>query len=145
MKKQSKLRRLVFVPMSADFLHFGHINLLLKANKYGKVVVGLMTDKGINSYKKKKPFFSYKHRKKTLEQLKLVNKIVPLNGLEYVDMTKKFKFKYFVHGDDWKKGPQSLERDKLISAMKKWGGKVIEPKYTKGISSSLIKKLIKFR
>ena len=57
MKKQSKLRRLVFVPMSADFLHFGHINLLLKANKYGKVVVGLMTDKGINSYKKKKPFF----------------------------------------------------------------------------------------
>ena len=45
-----KIRRpLVFVPMAADLIHHGHINILLKAKKYGTVIVGLMTDKGIKN------------------------------------------------------------------------------------------------
>ena len=144
MKKQSNSRKSVFVPMSADFLHHGHINLLEKAKKYGKIIVGLMTDKGIASYKGVKPFINYKNRKKIIKQIKLVSKIIPLNGLIYSKIAKKHKFNYVVHGDDWKRGPQSLERKKLILAMKKWGGKVVEFKYTKGISSSLVKKKLKF-
>ena len=57
MKKKRKILKLprpyVFVPLSADGLHHGHINILLKAKKLGTVIVGLMTDKGIKSYKKK--------------------------------------------------------------------------------------------
>ena len=49
----NKYRPLVFVPMAADILHYGHINILLKANRHGNVIVGLMTDSGIKSYKKK--------------------------------------------------------------------------------------------
>ena len=45
----------VFVPMSADVIHHGHINILKKSKKYGTLIVGLMTDKGIKSYKKKFP------------------------------------------------------------------------------------------
>lgn len=131
--------------MSADFLHHGHINLLKKASKLGKVIVGLMTDKGIKSYKKKYPLISYQDRKKLVSSIKFVKKIIPINGLEYVKIAKKFKFDYFVHGDDWKKGVQSSERKKLIVAMKIWKGKVKDFKYTKKISSSLIKKNIKER
>ena len=40
---------------------------------------------------------------------------------------------YVVHGDDWKKGVQSKTRKQVISTLKKWGGKLIEPKYTKKI------------
>ena len=83
---------------------------------------------------------SYKNRKKNLSQLKIIHKIKPLNGLLYASYVKKFKFNYFIHGSDWKKGPQSSERKKLINVMKKWKGKVIEPKYTMGISSSLLRK-----
>ena len=126
--------------MSADFLHHGHINLLLRAKKYGNIIIGLMTDAGIKSYKKKSPFFNYILRKKVLREIKCVKKIIPLNGLEYAKTAQKYQLDYFVHGDDWKKGPQSKERDILIKTMKKWNGRLLEFKYTKNISSSKIKK-----
>ena len=130
----------VFVPMCVDYLHHGHIKILLKAKKYGKVIVGLMTDKGIKSYKGKKPIISFRNRKLILSNIKMVNHIIPINGLEYSKLAKKFKFDFFIHGDDWKNGSQSAERKTLINTMKLWNGKVIEPSYTKGISSNLIKK-----
>ena len=47
-----KKKILVFVPMAVDLFHHGHINILVKAKKYGTVIVGLMTDNGIKKYKK---------------------------------------------------------------------------------------------
>lgn len=141
MKKNKKK---IFIPMCADFLHHGHINILLKAKKYGKVIVGLITDKGIVSYKKKRPFIKYKDRKKILEQIKLIDKIIPMHGLFYSKFAKKYKFDFFIHGDDWKSGPIASERKKLKQVMKEWNGVIIETKYTKGISSSTIKKKLTF-
>jgi cytidyltransferase-like protein len=69
---------LVFVPMSADILHKGHINILKRAKKFGSVIVGLMTDKGIVSYKKKKPLFKYKDRKSLLMSLRYVDQVIPI-------------------------------------------------------------------
>ena len=60
----------VFVPMSADIIHHGHINILKKSKKYGSLIVGLMTDRGIKSYKKKLPFMTYKVRKIILQSIK---------------------------------------------------------------------------
>ena len=138
-------RPYVFIPMSADFLHHGHINLLQKAKKYGNIIVGLMTDAGIKSYKKKSPYFSYKLRKKVLKEIKCIKKIIPLNGLEYAKTARKYQLDFFVHGDDWKKGPQSKERDILIKTMKKWNGRVLEFKYTPNVSSSKIKKKLNIK
>ncbi len=131
--------------MSADFLHHGHINLLQKAKKYGNIIIGLMTDAGIKSYKKKSPYFTYKLRKKVLKEIKCIKKIIPLNGLEYAKTARKYQLDFFVHGDDWKKGPQSKERDILIKTMKKWNGRVLEFKYTPNVSSSKIKKKLNIK
>ena len=68
---------------------------------------------------------------------------MPLPGLKYVNFAKKFKFDFFVHGSDWKKNIQSDQRKKLIRIMKTWGGKVVDIPYTKNISSSKIKKILK--
>ena len=133
---------IVFVPMAADILHHGHINILLKAKKLGSVVVGLMTDKGIFKYKKRKPILNYQERKQILEQIKCIKKIIPLNGLLYVEYAIRYKFDYFVHGDDWKKNIQTKVRSKLIKTMKEWNGKVVEYPYTKDISSTKLRKLI---
>lgn len=133
---------LVFVPMSADILHKGHINILKKSKKLGNVIVGLMTDKGIFSYKEKKPLFSYNERKSMLLSLKYVDQVIPIEGLKYAEYQAYFKFDFFVHGDDWKIGPQRHSRKKLIDVAKKTNGKVIDIPYTKGISSALIKKSI---
>jgi len=135
----------VFVPMSADVIHHGHINILKKSKKYGTLIVGLMTDKGIKSYKKKLPIMRYKERKIILESIKYVDLIIPIPGLKYVKFAKKYKFNFFIHGDDWKKGPQSYQRSHLIKIMREWKGKVIDIKYTKNISSSKIKKKLKIK
>ena len=67
---------------------------------------------------------------------------MPINGLQYTKFAKYYKFKYFVHGDDWKNNVQANQRAELLQLMKKWKGKVLEFKYTKDISSSKIKKII---
>ena len=134
--KKKKKNKVVFVSMCVDGLHHGHINILKKANKFGKVVVGLMTDTGIKSYKKRKPKITFKNRKKILDEIKLVNKVVPINNLDFSSIAKKYKVDIWVHGDDWKKGPQSSERQRLIVNLKKRGGKIIDIPYTKNISSS---------
>ena len=136
-------RPYVFVPMAIDFLHHGHINILIKAKKYGNVIVGLMTDNGIRSYKGKKPIISYKNRLKILSHINLISYVLPLPGLKYVDFAKKFKFDFFAHGSDWKTNVQSDQRKKLKQVMKRWSGKVIDIPYTANISSSKIKKLLK--
>ena len=136
-------RPYVFVPMAIDFLHHGHINILIKAKKYGNVIVGLMTDNGIKSYKGRNPIISFKNRLKILNHINMISYILPLPGLKYTHFAKKFKFNYFVHGSDWKKNVQSEQRKKLKKIMKNWGGKVIDIPYTANISSSKIKNLLK--
>jgi glycerol-3-phosphate cytidylyltransferase len=133
---------LVFVPMSADILHKGHINILKRAKKFGSVIVGLMTDKGIVSYKKKKPLFKYKDRKSLLMSLRYVDQVIPIEGLKYAEYQAHFKFQFFVHGDDWKSGAQKKSREKLVMIAKKTNGNVIDATYTKGVSSTSIKKKI---
>lgn len=133
----------VFVPMSADILHKGHINILKKAKRFGNVIVGLMTDRGIKSYKKKTPIFRYKDRALIVSSLVYVDQVVPLEGLKYPEIQSYFKFDYFIHGDDWKRGPQNISRKNLLDVAKKTNCKVVDIPYTKGVSSSQIKNRLK--
>ena len=50
-----------------------------------------------------------------------------------------------VHGTDWREGPLADVRAKAIATMAEWGGEVVEPEYTKGVSSTMIQKAIKER
>jgi phosphoenolpyruvate phosphomutase len=134
-----KKSKTVYVGLSADILHKGHINILKIANSYGKVCVGLLTDQAIASYKNI-PYLNFEKRKVVLENIKYVERVIPQNTLDYVENLKLIKPDYVVHGDDWKTGVQKETRKRVIKTLKTWSGKLIEPKYTKNISSSLIKK-----
>jgi len=131
----------VYVGLSADILHEGHINILKIASQYGNVIVGLLTDEAIASYKNI-PYLDFNKRKIVVENIKYVSKVIPQNTLDYVDNLKLVKPNYVVHGDDWKTGVQKKTRDRVVKILKKWSGKLIEPKYTKNISSTAIKKKI---
>ena len=131
----------VYVGLSADILHEGHINILKTASQYGNVIVGLLTDEAIASYKNI-PYLDFKKRKVVVENIKYVTKVIPQNTLDYVDNLNLIKPNYVVHGDDWKSGVQKKTRDRVIKTLKKWSGKLIEPKYTKNISSTEIKNKI---
>lgn len=132
-------RPFAFVTMCADPIHHGHINILREAKKYGSVIVGLMTDDAMKSYKGE-PLSSFKERSKVLSELRSVSGIIPVESIDFVPYLKEYKFEYFLHGDDWKQGVQKESRQNAISAMSEWGGKVIDVPYTEGISSSDLKK-----
>ncbi len=136
-----KKNKLVYVGLSADIIHEGHINILKIANSFGEVVVGLLTDKAIASYKNL-PYLDFKKRKVVLENIKYVKKVIPQKTLDYVENLNLIKPDYVVHGDDWKTGVQKETRERVIKTIKKWSGKLIEPKYTKNISSTIIRKKI---
>lgn len=124
-----------YVGMSADLIHHGHINIINQAKQYGEVIVGVLTDKAIASYKRL-PALTYFQRKVIIENLKGVQEVVPQETLDYVPNLKKIKPDYVVHGDDWKEGIQKETREKIIEVLKEWGGELIEIPYTSGISST---------
>ena len=136
-----KTKKKVYVGLSVDIIHEGHINILKTANKYGDVTVGLLTDEAIASYKNI-PHLDYKRRKIIVQNIKYVKKVIPQNTLSYVTNLNLIKPDIVVHGDDWKEGVQKQTRKNVIKTLKKWSGKLIEPKYTKNISSTIIKNKI---
>ena len=136
-----KFKKKVYVGLSVDIIHEGHINILKTASKYGDVIVGLLTDEAIASYKNI-PHLDFNRRKIVVQNIKYVKKVIPQNTLSYVSNLNLIRPDYVVHGDDWKKGIQKQTRKDVIKTLKKWSGKLIEPKYTNNISSTIIKNKI---
>lgn len=132
----------VYVGMGTDLVHHGHINIIEVARELGEVTVGLLSDKAVSKFSRM-PFLSYDERKKILENLKGVKEVIPQNTLDYEENLKSLKPDYVVHGDDWKTGPQKHIRERVIELLKEWGGELIEPEYTSGISSTGLRNALK--
>ena len=128
-------KKSVYVAMSIDLVHPGHLNIINEASKYGEVIIGLLTDKAIASYKRV-PLMEYKDRYKVVSAIKNVSKVIKQSTHDYSPNLRKLKPNYVIHGDDWKYGVQRNIRTKVIKELKKWNGKLIEIPYTKGISST---------
>lgn len=128
----------VYVGMSADIIHPGHMNILKEASSYGEVIVGLLTDQAIASYKKI-PLMSYEERFSIIDGIKYVSKIVKQDTLDYTNNLMDIKPKYVVHGDDWTTGIQKNVRKEVIEVLKGWDGELVEVPYTEGVSSTSIK------
>ena len=135
------MKKKVYVSLSADILHEGHINILNKAAKLGEVTVGLMTDEAISNYKKI-PFLNFSQRKVVVKSLSAVKNVVPQKTMDYRSNLRKIKPDYVVHGDDWREGILKKNRSQVVKELKKWSGKLIEYPYTKNISSTNIKESI---
>jgi phosphoenolpyruvate phosphomutase / 2-hydroxyethylphosphonate cytidylyltransferase len=136
------MKKKVYVGMSADLVHPGHLNIIKTASEYGEVVIGLLTDKAIASYKRI-PFMEYEQRKIVIENIKGVSKVIPQETLDYVPNLNLIKPDYVVHGDDWKEGVQRDTRARVIETLAQWGGELVEVPYTKGISSTHLNKALK--
>ena len=132
----------VYIAMSADIIHPGHLNIIKKGAELGDVTVGLLTDKAIASYKRL-PYLNYNQRKEVVENIKGVKKVIKQESLDYTQNLTKLKPHFVVHGDDWKEGIQKQTRDTVINTLKDWKGQLIDVPYTKGINSSLLNKKIK--
>lgn len=131
--------KLVYVPMAADIIHPGHINILKTAASLGRVVVGLFSDEAIRTYKPE-PYMNYEQRKIVLENIRGVAAVVCQETKDYEANLRRYRPDYMVHGTDWREGPLSAVRQKAFDIMAEWGGEIVEPEYTQGVSSSELKR-----
>ncbi len=134
--------KIVYIGMSADLVHPGHMNIINEAAKLGEVTVGLLTDKAIASYKRL-PYMTFEQRKTVIGNIKGVCKVVEQNTLDYRPNLEALKPNIVVHGDDWVEGVQSKTRQQVIDCIAQWGGELVEIAYTQGISSTQLNNSLK--
>ena len=133
----------VYVGITGDIIHPGIINIIQQGAKYGRLIVGLLTNSAIINHKRL-PYLSYEQRKNVIENIKGVSEVIPQEDWSYVPNLKKLKPNYIIHGDDWKDNYLKEIREETIEYMKSIGSEVIEIPYTKGITSSDIFKKIRY-
>ncbi len=131
------MKKTVYISLTADSIHHGHMKLFETARKYGDIIIGLLSDKAVAEHKRI-PYLNFEQRKKILINFKGVKSVIVQNEWDYSKNIKSLKPDFLVHGDDWKTGHMSEIRRKVLKIMKSYGGKLIEIPYTKGVSSSAL-------
>ena len=132
----------VYVGMSADLVHPGHLNVIAAARELGDVTIGLLTDAAIASYKRL-PYMTFDQRRLVAENLKGVARVVPQETLDYEPNLRRYRPDYVVHGDDWRVGVQAAVRNRVVDVLAEWGAELIEVPYTEGISSTILNKTLR--
>lgn len=130
----------VYMCFSTDMVHSGHIDIISKAAKLGKLIVGVLSDEAVASYKRF-PLLPFEERKSLFENIKNVYKVVEQKQLSYADVIKQYKPDYVVHGDDWRTGFQKPIRDEVEALLKEYGGTLVEFPYSKDEKYENLEKL----
>ena len=122
--------RTVYMCFSTDMIHSGHIAIIRKAEKLGKLIVGVLSDEAVASYKRF-PLLPFEERKTMFENIAGVYKVVEQKTLSYKENLEKYHPTYVVHGDDWQTGFQKPIRDEVCSILASYGGQLVEYPYSK--------------
>ncbi len=122
--------RTVYLSFSTDMLHSGHFAIIKKAQRLGKLIVGVLSDEAVISYKRF-PLLPFSERKAMFENIVGVYKVVEQKTLSYKENLERFRPTYVVHGDDWKSGFQKPIRDETAAILASYGGQLVEYPYSK--------------
>ena len=122
--------RTVYMCFSTDIVHSGHIAIIKKAQHLGKLIIGVLSDEAVVSYKRF-PLLPYAERKTMYENIAGVYKVVEQKTLSYKENLEKYQPSIVVHGDDWISGFQKPIRDEVVSVLASYGGKLIEYPYSR--------------
>ena len=125
----------VYTCFCTDFIHDGHLNIIREAQKYGKVIVGVLSDKAmINKF----PTVTFAERIEIVKNIKGVSKVVIQDDIMYDKVVEEIKPDYVIHGDNWCLGPMKAIRDNVLKLMNKTGGKIIDIPYTKNERTDIL-------
>lgn len=129
MTQSMEKEKTVYMGFSTDMIHSGHISIIQKAAQLGKVIVGLLSDEAVASYKRY-PLLPYTERKTLFENIRGVDRVVEQTELSYRKNLEVLKPDYVVHGDDWREGFQKPVRDEVVQILESYGGQLVEYPYT---------------
>ena len=127
----------VFIGGVWDLFHVGHLNILERAKAVGtKLTVGVLTDEAALRYKPA-PIMPFADRKRIVEALGCVDRVIQQNDTDPTEDLKHFKIKphYLIHGTDWDVCPGE-------DHVRQNGGRLLFFPYTNGISSTKLRRAI---
>lgn len=123
-----------------DMFHIGHLNILRRAKDMcDYLIVGVSTDKLVQSYKHKTPIIPYEERKASVEACRYVDEVIPQEDRDKIKAYNHLKFDAMFVGDDWK--GNSLFQ-KVESYLNDHGSVVIYFPYTQGTSSTILREKV---
>lgn len=122
--------RTVYMCFSTDMIHSGHIAIIRRAEKLGKLIIGVLSDEAVASYKRF-PLLPFAERRSIFENISGVHSVVEQKELSYAEVIRELKPTYVVHGDDWREGFQKPIRDEVVRLLAEYGGQLVEFPYSK--------------
>ena len=122
--------RKVYMCFSADMIYSAHIALIRKAEKLGRLTIGVLSDEAVASYKRF-PLLPFAERRIMSENIAGVDRVVEQRTLSYRENLEKYRPDYVVHGDDWVTGLQQPIRQEVMEILESYGGKLVEYPYAK--------------
>jgi phosphoenolpyruvate phosphomutase len=114
---------------STEYIHSGHVAIINKARRLGRLIIGILSDEAVASYKRY-PLIPFEERKALFENLAGVERVVEQKSLSYKENLEALKPNYVVHGDDWKEGFQKPIRQEVCDVLAEYGGKLVEYPYS---------------
>ena len=122
--------RMVYMCFATDILHGGHIAIIRKAQRLGRLVIGVLSDEAVSGYKRY-PLVPFSERKVMMENIAGVSAVVEQKTLSYRDNLLRYRPAIVVHGDDWVTGFQRPIRDEVTAILATYGGKLVEFPYSR--------------
>ncbi|NLB77730.1 MAG: NTP transferase domain-containing protein, partial [Clostridiaceae bacterium] len=121
--------RTVYMSFSTEYIHSGHISIINKARRLGRLIVGILSDEAVSSFRRF-PLIPFEDRKALIENIAGVERVVEQKSLSYAENLRVLKPDYVVHGDDWLDGFQKPIRQEVCEVLEEYGGKLIEYPYS---------------
>ena len=119
----------VYTCFCTEIIHEGHLNIIREAQRYGKVIVGALSDRALIRYNRF-PTISQEERVRLYRSLEGVNNVVIQDDMLYEDVLSLIRPDYVIHGDNWRTGPESAIRTQVKQRLEAMGGALIEVSYT---------------
>jgi len=121
--------RTVYMCFSTEYIHSGHVAIIKKARRLGRLIIGILSDEAVASFKRF-PLVPFEERKALVENMAGVERVVNQDTLSYASVLRELKPDYVVHGDDWKEGFQKPIRQEVCEVLAEYGGKLVEYPYS---------------
>ena len=121
--------RTVYMCFSTEYIHSGHMAIINKARRLGRLIIGVLSDEAVANFKRF-PLIPFEERKALLENIAGVERVVTQETLSYAKNLRALKPDYVVHGNDWCEGFQKPIREEVITVIAEYGGKLIEYPYS---------------
>lgn len=124
-----RANRIVYMAFSTDIVHGGHLRIIERAARLGKLVIGVLSDEAVASYKRY-PLVSCAERMKFFQSIKGVTRVVEQKEVSYRNILEELKPDIVVHGDNWRQGFLSPLRAEVMEWLTSHGGRLVEFPYS---------------